>query len=149
MIEIFVPGFGVFGVLGVAAMIGGMFLASFSTATMLLAIGVALAVSIVAAVTLFRYLGNRGPWKKMVLDAATTTEEGYISNETQSELISMHGRALTILRPGGSAQFGEERLDVVSEGGYIEQGSLLKVVYTSGSRIVVREVKPDQNHKEE
>ncbi|TSB46839.1 nodulation protein NfeD [Alkalicoccobacillus porphyridii] len=149
VIEIFVPGFGVFGVLGIAAILGGMFLASFSTTIMLLSVAVALVVSIIAAVILFKYFGNRGPWKKIVLNEATTSEKGYISNETRQELTTLQGRALTELRPVGAAQFGEERLDVVSEGGYIGQGSLLKVVYTSGSRIVVREVKPETNHKEE
>lgn len=149
VIEIFIPGFGVFGVLGIASIISGLFLASFSTATMLFAVGVALIVSLLAAILLFRYLGDRGPWKKMVLKSSTTSEEGYLSNETRTELLSKHGKALTRLSPAGSAQFGEERLDVVSEGGYIEQGSLLKVVYTSGSRIVVREVQADHKQKEE
>lgn len=85
----------------------------------------------------------------MVLKTSTTSEEGYLSNETRAELLSQHGKALTRLSPAGFAQFGEERLDVVSEGGYIEQGSLLKVVYTSGSRIVVREVQIDHKQKEE
>lgn len=149
VIEIFIPGFGVFGVLGIAAIISGLFLASFSTTIMLLSVAVALVVSIIAAVILFKYLGNRGPWKKMVLNEATTTEKGYIANETRQELTTLQGEALTELRPGGAALFGEERLDVVTEGGFVAKGSLLKVVYTSGSRIVVREVKQDNHYKEE
>ncbi|MDT8861791.1 nodulation protein NfeD [Alkalihalobacillus sp. MEB130] len=141
MVEIFIPGFGIFGLLGIGAIIGGMLLASFSTASMLIYIAIALVISTVAAIFIFKYFGHRGPMKKIVHTASTNTEEGYISNETRKELIGQIGTTLTPLRPSGSAVFEQERLDVVSEGGYIGQGSKIEVVYTAGSRIVVREVK--------
>ncbi|WP_257008302.1 NfeD family protein [Bacillus sp. FJAT-45350] len=141
LIEIFVPGFGIFGVLGIGAIIGSMILASYSTVNMLVAILIAVVVTVIASIFIFKYFGNRGPMKKIVFTGATSTEEGYISNATREELLAQTGETLTPLRPSGSAVFGHERLDVVSEGGYIEQGKKIQVVYTSGSRIVVREVK--------
>lgn len=140
LIEIFVPGFGIFGALGIGSIIGSMVLASFSTMHMLIYILIAVIVSAVASVIVFKYFGNRGPMKKIVFKGATTTEEGYISNVTREELIGQTGETLTPLRPAGSAVFNHERLDVVSEGGYIGQGKKIEVVYTSGSRIVVRQV---------
>ncbi|WP_078552774.1 NfeD family protein [Bacillus alkalicellulosilyticus] len=141
LIEIFVPGFGIFGVLGIGSIIASMVLASFSTVNILISILIAIIVSAIASVLVFKYFGNRGPMKRLVLAGATTTEEGYISNVTRKELIGAIGETLTPLRPSGSAVFEHERLDVVSEGGYIEQGRKIEVIYTSGSRIVVREVK--------
>jgi membrane-bound serine protease (ClpP class) len=139
LIEVFMPGFGIFGILGIAGMIGGMLLASFSTAWMLVSLGISAVVTTVVAIITFRYFGSRGPWKKMILTESTSSEKGYITNETRQELVGLIGQSLTPLRPSGSGLFGEERLDVVSEGGYIEQGRKIKVVSTSGSRIVVRE----------
>lgn len=139
LIEVFMPGFGLFGILGIAGMIGGMLLASFSTAWMLVSLGISAVVTTVVAIITFRYFGSRGPWKKMILTESTSSEKGYITNETRQELVGLIGQSLTPLRPSGSGLFGEERLDVVSEGGYIEQGRKIKVVSTSGSRIVVRE----------
>ncbi|WP_078391394.1 NfeD family protein [Shouchella patagoniensis] len=139
-IEIFAPGFGIFGILGIGLIITGLFMASFSTTVMVFSVAIALFVSIAAAIILFVFFGDRGPWKRLVLKAQTTSEEGYVSNETKSDLIGQTGKALSVLRPSGVALIDDKRLDVVSEGGYIEQGSLLKVVYTSGSRIVVREL---------
>ncbi|WP_235715354.1 NfeD family protein [Halalkalibacter wakoensis] len=147
MIEIFIPGFGIFGLLGIGAIIGGMLLASFSTASMIIYIAIALVISAIAAIFIFKYFGNRGPMKKIVHRDSTSTEKGYITNETRKELVGQKGKTLTPLRPSGSAVFNEERLDVVSEGGYIGQGSVIEVVYTAGSRIVVREVK--ENHSKE
>ncbi|WP_232725408.1 NfeD family protein [Bacillus sp. FJAT-44742] len=144
LIEIFVPGFGIFGILGIASMIGGMILASFSTFNILVSILIAVAVAAIAAIVLFKFFGQRGPMKKMVLHDSTTTEEGYISSVTREELINQTGRTLTPLRPSGSVVMNNERLDVVSEGGYIEQGRKVKVVATSGSRVVVRELKDEE-----
>ncbi len=141
LVEIFVPGFGIFGLLGIGSIIGGMLLASYSTTSMMMYIAIALVVTAVSAVVIFRYFGHRGPMKKMILTDSTSTEKGYVTNETRKELVGQHGEALTPLRPSGAGVFGLERLDVVSEGGYIEQGRKIEVVYTAGSRIVVREVK--------
>lgn len=62
------------------------------------------------------------------------------------ELIGKEGTALTYLRPSGTAIFDEERLDVVSEGSFIAQGSTIKVVKVEGSRLVVREIKKKINY---
>ncbi|GAE33392.1 NfeD family protein [Halalkalibacter akibai] len=141
MVEIFVPGFGIFGLLGIASVIGGMLLASFSTASMIIYIAIALVITTVVAIFIFKYFGNRGPMRKIIHTDSTSTEKGYISNVTRAELVGQIGETLTPLRPSGSVVFGHERLDVVSEGGYIGQGKRVEVIYTSGSRIVVREAK--------
>ncbi|NEU32359.1 nodulation protein NfeD [bacterium LRH843] len=141
LIEVFVPGFGIFGLLGLGAVIGGMLLASFSTAWMIISILIALIVTGIAVVILFRYFGKRGPMKKVILHESATSEQGYISNETRKDLLGHYGKTITPLRPAGSISLGTERLDVVSEGGYIEQDRKVMVVYAAGSRIVVREVK--------
>ena len=50
----------------------------------------------------------------------------------------MMGEAITDLRPAGTAQFGDERIDVVSESEWITEGSAVKVVSAEGYRHVVR-----------
>ena len=44
------------------------------------------------------------------------------------------------LRPAGTAEFDGERLDVVSEGEYLEAGTRVQIVRTEGRRIVVRKI---------
>ena len=56
-----------------------------------------------------------------------------------SELINQSGSAYTDLRPSGKAVIGDERVDVVTEGAYIEKGRPIKVVAVEGKRVVVRE----------
>ncbi len=139
IIEIFFPGFGIFGILGIVAIIGSMVLASYSTVNILLSILIAVVITVIVSVLFFKYFGYRGPLKRMILTDATRTELGYVSNETRKDLIGREGIALTTLRPSGTVSFEGERLDVVSEGGYIEQGKKVIIVATQGSRIVVRE----------
>jgi membrane-bound serine protease (ClpP class) len=54
--------------------------------------------------------------------------------------VGREGTALTDLRPSGTARIGEERIDVVTEGEYVPQGSKVLVVRSEGYRHVVRKV---------
>ena len=57
---------------------------------------------------------------------------------TRGDLIGQGGVAVTDLRPAGLAQFGTERLDVVTEGDYLPHGTPVEVVRSEGYRHVVR-----------
>jgi membrane-bound serine protease (ClpP class) len=48
--------------------------------------------------------------------------------------------ALTDLRPAGTARIGAERVDVVTEGQYVAQGDVVRVVRSEGYRHVVMPV---------
>ena len=47
---------------------------------------------------------------------------------------------LTDLRPAGTITIGEERLDAVTEGEFLQQGQRVKVMRSDGYRHVVRPV---------
>ena len=59
---------------------------------------------------------------------------------TKPELVNCTGVTITQLRPSGTAFVNGKRVDVVTEGGLIEQGASIKVVAVEGLRVVVREV---------
>ncbi|MGV3773969.1 MAG: NfeD family protein [Verrucomicrobiales bacterium] len=54
------------------------------------------------------------------------------------ELLDQTGVAQTSLRPSGAAIIAGKRIDVVTEGDYIEKGETVKVVGIEGLRVVVR-----------
>ncbi|SFL66273.1 NfeD family protein [Salibacterium qingdaonense] len=139
-VELFIPGFGIFGLLGAGAFISSLFFASYSTLNIAVSILIALVLSAVTVILMFSVFKKRGPVKRFVLEDSVTTDEGFISNESRPELIGQTGKSLTPLRPSGSMQMGDERLDVVLEGGYIEKGRDVKIVKAEGSRIVVRDI---------
>ena len=59
-------------------------------------------------------------------------------NVEKPELLGQTGTTLTTLRPAGTAVINGKRVDVVSEGAFIEKGKNVKVVDLEGLRVVVR-----------
>lgn len=53
-------------------------------------------------------------------------------------LLNKVGETLSPLRPGGTARFGHDRIDVVSDGTPIDAGQSVRVVAVEGHRVVVR-----------
>ncbi|MBX9973085.1 nodulation protein NfeD [Cytobacillus firmus] len=138
--EFFLPG-GIAGIAGIAAVLGSLFLAADNAAHMGMSILIAMGVSVLASILMIKVFGKKMKFfKKIILTDSTNTEKGYISNKSRLELIGLEGYALTSLRPSGTVVIGDERIDVVSEGGFILKGAKVKVVKAEGSRIVVREV---------
>jgi membrane-bound serine protease (ClpP class) len=143
------PGFGVAGILGlvaigaaiVLAMIGG----SPSGGDVVQALAVLAASLVITAAVIFawlRHLPNSGRFGGLFLRGGMAQADGYISALPRSDLVGQDGVAVTDLRPAGTARIGTERLDVVTEGGYVSQGSAVRVVRSDGYRHVVRSVEP-------
>jgi len=72
----------------------------------------------------------------LALGVAENLTSAYVS----PSLLGAIGVAVTTLRPSGKAQFGEEFLDVIAEGDYVNPGSRVQVIEIEGNRIVVKEV---------
>ena len=146
-VEMFVlPGFGVAGIAGTLAVLASVYLSLVthlsSEAQMSQAAGIlsaALLVVIVAGWALLRALPRSGRFAKsgMLLGESTDRAGGYISNPIRSELVGLTGVAVTDLRPAGAGQFGDERLDVVSDNTWISAGTPIRIVRSEGYRHVV------------
>lgn len=133
-----IPGFGVSGILGIAALITSVVLAADSVAEAILYSAITLSAVGVITYVLWK---NGFLDKRLFLAARQSRNEGYVAPKVSfEEYMGRCGRALTPLRPAGTADFDGERLDVVTEGGFIQQGSLVKIVAVEGARIIVREV---------
>ncbi|MEK5232584.1 nodulation protein NfeD [Lysinibacillus sp. FSL K6-0232] len=144
--EFFVPG-GIVGILGGVLILLSLILAGANMMQMVIAILIALVIAMIGMVILMKFFGKKlHVLNKLVLMDATTTEEGYVSNVNRTELLGKVGKTLTPLRPAGTMVFGSERIDVVSEGGYIDANKHVEVIKVEGSRIVVR---PTEKEMEE
>ena len=138
--ELFVPG-GILGFLGIGAIIVSLFLSGYDIGHMSMSIGIAFLVTLITAIILFRRIGmDKGIFRHIILKERTTTEEGYVSSVNRLELLGLEGESLTPLRPSGIGLFDNERIDIVSEGSFIEKNRLIKVVKVEGVRVIVREI---------
>jgi membrane-bound serine protease (ClpP class) len=140
ILEFFIAG-GIVGIIGFIAVIASFFMASGNVVHMGITLLIAMAVTILVSILMVKVLGKRMKFfGKIILTDSTSTEGGYVSNKTRTELMGLEGITVTALRPSGTIIVGDERLDVVSEGSFIQKDKKVKIVKTEGSRIVVREM---------
>jgi len=138
LMEIFViPGLNIFGIIGFFAAAAGVTFAyikmGFAAAAIVAILG------LIGTVILIRLMLKMRGWQRLVLGSKMTRDMGYNSAKTDREaLLGQQGEALTPLRPAGRARLGEQTVDVVSEGGFVELGAQIEVVKVAGNRIVVR-----------
>ncbi|MEX2395971.1 MAG: NfeD family protein, partial [Balneolales bacterium] len=100
-----------------------------------------LLLGIALIVSLARHLPQSKAFNRLVLASTTGTSSGYTSASTVDDLIGLEGVALSTLRPAGTALVDSRRIDVVSDGDFIEKGEKVKVVTSVGSRVMVIRVK--------
>lgn len=105
-------------------------------------IAVAILFVAVFAFALVRHLPYSRSLKGILLSDDTSREAGYLSAPDRQDLIGAVGRTITDLRPSGTAEFGDERVDVVTEGPFLDAGIPVKIMRAEGYRHVVRAVAP-------
>lgn len=138
--EIFMPGLGVAAVIGTIAMIAGIILTA-RTPFEAFIMSVILLLLITLVLFIILRSAKKGKLSKsLILRAASRKEEGFSSASDNTALIGKEGVALTQLRPSGIGDIDGKRLDVVSEGTYIEPGTKIIVIHTEGRRIVVKPI---------
>lgn len=138
LIELVVPGFGVFGVLGIGGILGGVFLALGGDGA---ALGW-MALSLLLASFIFWWLLKRLPesplGRHLILNDAETSAAGFMTQTVRQELLGKIGTVVTPLRLAGTIRLGNELLDVVSEGEFLPAGCKVVVSQLRGTTIVVR-----------
>ncbi len=140
-----VPGFGLTGILGLAALLSGLGLsvvgAGATWPVILTAMGgVALSLLLAIAVSLFllRAFSHLPFGRRLVLETELPADEGVASApESDPFWLGAHGTAISPLHPAGVARLDNERVDVVSDGEFIEAGEPIEVIRVDGNRIVV------------
>lgn len=139
-IEFFVPGFGLFGIAGIASILLSLFMTLGGGVSALSIMASGTVAAVIVFLILLKYLPSSGLWRRLVLRNELRSEQGYTASDDLSPLIGQEGVVLTLLRPAGTVRIGEQVLDVVSEGRFIEPGVRVKVLGVQGNRIVVRAI---------
>ena len=147
VLEFFLPG-GIAGALGAVAIIVSIILAGGNPMYMAYSVLIAIVVAVIGMVIIMKFFGKKlHLLNKMVLMDSTDTESGYVSNINRVELLGKKAIAITPLRPSGTIDMEGERIDVVSQGSYIDRGKHVIIVKVEGSRIVVREFEEKGENK--
>lgn len=132
-----VPGHGLPGVVGVILLILAVIFA-FGFPYLYMGIevfGLAILATIIVFLAVMRYLPENQWMKRLALSYAQGKD--YVSSRSFRDLQGRTGIAASYLRPAGIALIDERRVDVLTEGEYISQGTQIRVTRVEGARIFV------------
>lgn len=169
-LEVFVvPGFGVFGVSGIALMLGSLVMASrrflvpgsseefASLGWDVFTVLGAFTAFMIAVLVLANYIGEIPGLSRLTLKPQLVTAGGALTNDGASiESTDANTAALVpgwqrvqlgdvgvasgALRPGGKMSIDDYSVDVVTEGDFVDSGESVTVIAKQGTKIVVRPV---------
>lgn len=142
IVEVFIPGFGFFGVTGILLLIAGIIVRIVdglnivqSLTLILLVLGV-LIIAFLLMVNSARHglLGRTG-----LFETKSSIRQDYDKvDKNLSKLVGQSGKAVGVLNLGGKAKIKGKIYDVVSVNSYIEDGAHIKVVEIRDNTIMVR-----------
>ncbi len=134
--EIFIPSLGLLTVIAVAIFGYSLYLVftTISTTAGIVVTGIDLVVVPIIIYAGIRMLGE----SSLSLKSELSASEGVASQKKEMETcLGMGGEAVTDLRPAGMAIIGHNRLDVVTDGEYVDAGTRVVVVRVTGNQIIV------------
>ena len=152
-LEFFViPGFGVAGIAGIAAMLLSVFLAligrdlrvswhlGYVTDALTVVAGGVLGIA-VGGVLIVRFLPTTRAGSFFILRRSLESDDGYVTHARSLEdkfPSGTVGRAVGDLRPAGIIRVGGTRIDAVSDGSYVQHGTEVSIVGWRAGQPVVR-----------
>ena len=135
--EMFMPGFGIAGGTGIVLIAIGIILTA-RTPLEAFIMFLVLVLLVTGVILLLLRSAKKGQIaRKLILHQSATKEKGFVAAKDHSQLVGQTGVSVTPLRPAGIGLFGESRLDVVTEGGFVDKGVPIQIIQVHGNRIVV------------
>ena len=128
-IETLIPGFGAPGILGGCCLVAGVFLIADSVQEAVIIVAVVLLLLAVLIFTLVTLLAKGRLKTPIILNDRMNKEEGYISS--------------TDLHPAGKVRIEDVEFDVISDGAFLEKGTLVEIYKISNSSLVVRKARQE------
>jgi membrane-bound serine protease (ClpP class) len=101
---------------------------------------IAIAGTIVVILILSRFLPQTAAYRRVVSQSASGVQTEAAQAEQRAALHGRTGVTLSPLRPGGKARFGDQILDVISQGELVPAGTTVRVIGSSGVQPIVEVV---------
>ncbi|MEC7736747.1 MAG: NfeD family protein [Candidatus Neomarinimicrobiota bacterium] len=143
-----IPGFGIAGLGGIGLMIYGLYLLLLPD----IPVGeevlgqamdgflIGLVGAVIGVVLLAKLMIKTKFWEQLTAPDTQKKEDGYSNTLGWESLQGETGIADTDLHPSGWVRVKDQRIFVVSEGEFIEEGKEIKILSVDGNRVLVREL---------
>ncbi|MCK5350727.1 MAG: serine protease [Desulfobacula sp.] len=136
--EVFIPSLGLLTAIALTVFFYSLYLVYTSIST---TAGMVLAGLDIVLVPVLLIAGMKILAKSpLALKRELSKQNGVVSQkEVYEAYINMKGRSVTDLRPSGMAEINSQRVDVVTDGEYIDADTPIIVTNVSGNRIIVEQ----------
>ena len=141
ILEAFMPGFGAAGITGIILEVITLVMTWFEhgpVATLAMLLIVLLVLAIAISTSLRSITKGRLSKSSLVHSETESNEDGYRSIEDLAIFMDKEGVATSVLRPTGIADFDGVRLNVSSEGDFINAGTKVRIIKVEGAKILVK-----------
>lgn len=135
--EMFMPGFGIAGGTGIVLIIIGIFMTARTPFEAFILFVILIAIVTALMMIILRSAKKGQIARKLILHQSASREKGFSTTKDLSHLVGQTGVAITPLRPAGIGLFDGTRIDVVTEGGFIDKDSPIQITQVHGHRIIV------------
>ena len=143
-----IPGFGIAGLGGIGLMIYGLYLLLLPDVPVgeevlgqaMDGFLIGLVGAVIGLVLLAKLMIKTKFWEQLTAPDTQKKEEGYSNTLGWESLQGETGIADTDLHPSGWVRVKDQRIFVVSEGEFIEEGKEIKILSVDGNRVLVREL---------
>lgn len=136
--EIFIPSLGLLTAIALSVFFYSLYIVytSISTTAGMVLAGLDIVLVPVLLITGMKILAK----SPLALKRELSKQDGVVSQKEDPEAyINMKGRSVTDLRPAGMAEINSQRVDVVTDGEYIDADTPIIVTEVSGNRIIVEQ----------
>lgn len=138
IVELYVPDFGVIGIVGFLAMVLSIYLKTGDFTQLVYLVLGSIAVAFIVIIYFLKSGKDLNISPGFVLNEAMSNEKGYSSEKDYSFLVNTNGLVISDLRPVGRAKFGEDTYEVISTAEMISSGELVTVVRVQGAKVYVK-----------
>lgn len=147
VLEMFMPGFGVAGIVGLLSLaaVVVMQIGWGSPQIGVLVVAIVMVIIILALLWLIRSFQKGGLGRsRLVLQDHIDASSSPVTTDDRTLLVGKRGVAITPLRPAGIAEIDGRRVSVTTTGAFVESGKPIEVIDLKGFDILVQEAAEQQ-----
>ncbi|MBN1123461.1 MAG: hypothetical protein JXA82_00540 [Sedimentisphaerales bacterium] len=148
VLEVFIPSFGLLTICALACLGGGIAIFfQFGTVAGWLGVGISVVLIPIICWIVYVVFPHTSIGKGVILSdrLGKNPGDGIPDNQQRIQMLNMQGTVITALRPVGTCDFDGNRVECVSETGFIEKGKSIKVIRVEGPQITVRLIEEKEN----